>query len=225
MARFNPPADSQGFLSFLMSAVFLLALVSSAAMFSSQKPDYRYEQLQAAHLEQLAIKKAFYSSISDAAADAFIAAQVAAKVVPPATGAEPRNAVQFAIWHRVQSVQDGLLETGYDAVFFCGQPDESAMQQASVRMQESRAAVLPAGTTQVSSISCVHSFDVDLLERKIHIFGDGFCAYSKQLGRATAPFSRPAMRWISDAKKSKRQPGRADALLAHGKSLQGADLA
>ena len=174
MAGFHQSANSQGFLSFLLASVFLFALVLSASSLNSQKPDLHYEQPQAMHIEGLAMKKAFYSSISNAAAAAFAASQ--------ASGAEPRNAMKFAIWHEAEAMQGKLAEAGYGTVFFCGQPSESAMQEASARMQESQKAGLPAGATSISSISCVHSFDVDLLERKIHVFGDGFCTYSKQLG-------------------------------------------
>jgi hypothetical protein len=165
---------SRGFLSFLLSAVFMFALVSSAALLISQKPDYSYEQLQAAHIGQIAIKQAFYSSVSDAAASSFAVSQ--------GTDADPRNAVRFAIWHRVQDVQNQLSSSGFDALFFCGEADDTAMQDAASEMQAHGAAMLPSGATPISSISCVHSLDVDLLKRKIHFFDVGFCAYSKQLG-------------------------------------------
>ena len=165
---------SHGFLSFLLAAVFLLAIVSAADSFRSQKPDLRYEGMQSAFIGQLAIKQAFYSSISNAASDALIASE--------SSGAEPRNAVQFAIWHQAAAMQGDLAQAGYGTAFFCGQPSGSELQQAALRMQETGKAALPEGAIGISSISCVHSFDVDLLKRKIHIFGAGFCSYSWQQG-------------------------------------------
>ena len=167
-------AGSQGFLSFLLAAVFLFALLSAASSFSSQKPSLQYEQLQAVHIQDIAMKNVFYSSIAGAAASALASSQ--------ASGSEPQNAVQFAVWHKAQDVQAGLIGAGYDTAMFCGQPSDSAMQDASARMRESHSAALPAGAIQITSISCVHAFGVDLMERKIHISGAGFCAYSSQLG-------------------------------------------
>lgn len=166
----------KGFLSFVLSSVFLFALVSSAAFLSSQKPDYRFGPLQAAHIRQIAIKNAFYSSLSEAAAAAFTVSQ--------ASGSDTRNAVRFAIWHRAASAQDELSAEGHDVLFFCGKASGQSLQQASLAMQENKAALLPEGATPISSISCMRSFDVDLLLRKMHFFDVGFCTYSGRLGTA-----------------------------------------
>jgi len=163
---------AKGFLSFALSAVFVLALLSSAAMLSKQKPSTSYEGYRAALLYELSVKRAFYSSISQAAKSAF--------AISASTGAEPRAAIRQAVHNQALDFSDQLFSLGYDAIFWCGSPGEEGRKEASERMLAERRAVAPQGTVLLPQ--CFDSFDASATDRKIHFSNLGFSIYFPSLG-------------------------------------------
>jgi hypothetical protein len=162
----------KGFLSFVLGATFLLALLSLAGTLSDSRADYSYENYHAAFVSEIAIKSSFYSAISQSARNAFAAAV--------ASETEPRTLIRAAIFEQAKYFESQLQPQGYMAVFWCGTPSEDERQQSSLEMRQQGRAIAPEGTLPLPE--CADSFDVDLLMKKIHISNIGFSYYSQSTG-------------------------------------------
>lgn len=165
----------QGFLSFAVAAVFIFAMLSAAGMVSVS-PDYSYERYRASLVQEVAIKRAFYSAISESAASALAASS--------ATGAAPHAAIREAIFLRALDFEQQLSGQGYSVLFWCGSASEHGRQAASMQMEAERLAIAPQGSLPLSG--CTDSFGASALERKIHLSNVGFSVYFPQLRIAKA---------------------------------------
>lgn len=177
----------KGFLAFALSAVFLLAIVAASARISDSKHSSSYQKYQMLHLQELAIKSAFYDSTASAARGAYSAAVAA--------GVPPRQAVEDAVAANAAAFEEGLRAQGYDVVFWCGQAGPEALQSASGQMAGEKRAAAPATAVPLAqphgapAPPCAQSFQADVLTMKIHISGLGFSSYSGQAGMGYAtPF-------------------------------------
>lgn len=173
---------AKGFLSFVLGAVFLLALFSSGAPISSQPPDYSYEGYRSSLVSEVAIKQAYYSSLSGAASSALNASL--------ATGTNPQQAIMAAALAQSLNFEWQLRLKGYDIVFWCGEASEGSRQIASLQMAEQKKALAPNGALPLSA--CAGSFGANLLTRKVHFYDVGFSFYSAGSGigeAATLPSS------------------------------------
>jgi len=168
----------KGVISFLVASVFLLVLVSSAVRLSEREPDMSYQPLVAMHLQERAISAAFSDALSDAAGKALLASQ--------ASGAEAPSSVKAAVYLAALDFEAQIGEAGYEVAFWCGKPDEAAMQDASARMQTERAALLPEAARPLSDPDCIASFDVNLLRKSVRVSNAGFSIYSEvaEMGHA-----------------------------------------
>ena len=166
----------RGFLSFAVAAVFLFALLSAAGMAAGKSPDYSYERYRASLVYEVAIKRAFYSAISDSAAQALAASG--------ATGAPPHAAIKEAIFLRALDFERQLAAQGYPVLFWCGSVSEQGRQDASAQMEAERGAIGPQGSLPLSD--CADSFGASALERKIHLSNLGFSVYFPPLRIARA---------------------------------------
>ena len=168
----------KGFLSFVLGSVFLLALVSSGSLISSQAPDRSYEKYRGTLVLDVAIKQSYYLAISDAASIALRDSL--------ASGGEPGQRVRSAMLIRTLEFQSSLKEEGFDAVFWCGPVSEKMRAEASEGMTIQKMAVIPQGALPISA--CAGSFEAALLEKKAHFYDMGFSFYSPEyaIGRAAA---------------------------------------
>jgi len=164
----------KGVISFVVASVFLLVLVSSAAKLSEREPDYSWQPLVAAHLQQEAIEAAFSSALSDAAGKSM--------AVSMAAGADSPVLVKTALYLSALDFEAQLREEGYDTAFWCGQPSEAALQAASERMAAGRHAAAPEGALPLSNPACADGFGVNLLKKKARVSDVGFSLYSKNAG-------------------------------------------
>ncbi|MCX6769469.1 MAG: hypothetical protein NT051_02190 [Candidatus Micrarchaeota archaeon] len=165
----------KGFLTFALAAIFLLAFATSASRFSSSTySSNAYSSLLSSHLEQVAIKQAAYSSLSDAARLALAASL--------ASGTEPRTAIRAALYARALQDERAFSQAGYSALFWCGKVGEDSLSSAANEMRALGQSAIPDGALPLSTPSCALAFDVDMLSRKIHTANLGFCAYSQPLG-------------------------------------------
>lgn len=172
----------KGFLTFVLAAVFLLAIVTAAARFSSVQPDSSYKNYQLLHLQELAIKKAFYDSTAKAASDAYAAAAAA--------GIPPKQAVEAAVFANAIIFEGQLASLGYDVSFWCGPATTGSRQAASGDMAELKQPTLPAATLPIPA--CAGAFQADVHSRKIHLSPLGFSHYSEQSGMGYATVFPPS---------------------------------
>lgn len=187
----------QGFLAFVLASVFLFAIVTSAARFSSQQQDISYQKYQLTLLQGLAVKKAFYDSISQAATVAYAAAVAA--------DAPPKHPVEEAVAGRIaffeSELRSQLAPQGTDVVFWCGPSDVFSRQQASADMAKpgNQDAIPPAGTFPIPApapaflAGCPHSIEAGVLSvpKKLHLSRLGFSIYSKKTGIGYAAIFPP----------------------------------
>jgi len=166
----------KGFLSFALGAVFLLSLVSSGAIISSSKPDTSYEKYRRLLVEEVAIKQALYSSLSDAA--------ISSLASSGGTEGSQYAAARAAIFARFLEFQAKLREDGYDALFWCGEISDEKRSSAALQMLEQKRAIQPSGS--LAAEACADSFEVNLLQRSIHIKDIGFSLYDSSLGLGVA---------------------------------------
>ncbi len=167
---------AKGVLSFVLGAVFLLALFSSGALISSQPPDYSYEKYRHSLVSEVAIKQSYYSSISEAARAALNASL--------GTGANPQLAIRAAALAQSLNFDSQLRLKGYDVVFWCGEVSEESRQIASLRMAQQNRALAPEGTLPLPA--CAESFGANLLTSRVHFYGIGFSYYSPETGMGNA---------------------------------------
>jgi len=167
---------AKGFLSFALVAIFVFALVSSVSLLRSAQPDYSYEGYRAFFVQELAIKRTFYAAVSDAASQALSAAS--------SSGQEPRAAVRISAHLRAIDVERQLRGLGYDVIFWCGSPSESARLGSSEQMRLQHRALLPEGAIPISL--CAGQLDSGIAERRLHFSGMGFSYYSYSLGMGKA---------------------------------------
>jgi hypothetical protein len=163
----------KGFLSFAVAAIFLLAILSVGRLVSSRQPDLSYEEFRSSQVSELAIKRAFYLAVSEAAAQAQVAAR-----------GDPRAAVRAAVYARALEFERQLASQGYNVVFWCGEISEEGRRQASADMLLEKSAQAPAGALPLAD--CADSFEADTLGRKLHFFELGFSLYQPELGLARA---------------------------------------
>ncbi len=156
----------RGFLSFVLGATFLLALLSMAGTLSKGKEDRSYEKYRANFVSEIAIKNSFYSAISESARNSLALA----------SEAEPRTVIRAAIFSKAEDFGSQLHSLGYDAVFWCGAPSEAQRQHSSLEMSGQKRAIAPEGALPLPE--CADSFDVNLLAKKIRVSGLGFSYYS-----------------------------------------------
>lgn len=166
----------KGFLSFALGAAFLAALVSSASFFSSFRPDYSYQKYPAAALQDVAIKSAFYSFVSNAAKTAYSLALSQNK--------DPAQEVRRAARQSALDFYLKMREEGYDIALWCASTSEYQRAMATRRMIEQAQAILPEGSSELSPSSCQDSFGVNALQRKLYFRNLGFSAYFPSLGVA-----------------------------------------
>ena len=169
---------ARGFLAFALAAVFLLALVASGSLFSSQPPGSPFQKYRAMQLEDLAIKRAIYSSASQAASSALAASE--------ASGADPYAAATAAVRLRLSSLGQEFQEAGYSVSLWCGSPSEDSLRSASVSMEASKSPLIPEEAAEIGGAACSSSFGISILERKIHFSEVGFSAYFPLLGAGFA---------------------------------------
>lgn len=174
----SPNKMAKGLLSFVLGAVFLLALVSSGALISAQQPDYSYEKYRSTLVSEVAIKQAYYRAVSKASSSALNASL--------ATGTNPYLAIRAAAYARSLEFESQLKLEEYDVVFWCGKVSEASRQQASLQMAKQQKALAPEGTKPL--LACAGSFDANLLTRKAHFIDIGFSLYStgSRIGKAAA---------------------------------------
>ena len=172
----------KGFLSFVLAAVFLFAIVTAAARFSSMQPDSSYQKYQLAHLQELAIKKAFYDSTAAAAAEAYAAAIAA--------GVPPKQAVEAAVSANAILFEAQLAAHGYDVSFWCGPTTIGSRQAASAAMAGQKRAFAPIATEPLAA--CEGAFQADVHSRKIRLSSVGFSHYSEESGIGYAAAFPPA---------------------------------
>jgi len=168
---------NRGFLSFVLGAVFLLSIVSAGISISRQAPDYSYEKYRAMLVQEVAIKRAYYDAVAEAANNALALSLAASEA-----GAEsdPRLAVRAAALARTEEFALQLQAKGYDAIFWCGDASERQRQEASQEMAARHKAVLPQGALPLES--CADSFDADVAAGKIYFRNTGFSFYNAGLG-------------------------------------------
>jgi len=164
----------KGVISFLVASVFLLVLVSSASKLSERAPDVSYQPLVAMHLQQEAVKAAFSDALTDAAGKAIVASQASG------AGAEAPAIVKTTVYLAALDFEAQINDIGYRAAFWCGNPTEKALQDASAGMAFEKNAILPEGTLLLSNPACADAFDVNLLRKKVHVRNVGFSIYSKE---------------------------------------------
>ncbi len=162
----------KGFLSFVLGAIFLFAIVSSAAHLSNLQPDRSYEKYRSFFVSEIAIKQAFYSSISDAAKDGLATAS--------ASETDPRAAIRAAVAAQAGIFLAELSLQGYAVEFWCGNVPEAERQRASGEMARQKKAILPMGALPLAE--CENPFDANLLERKIRMNNLGFSIYLRESG-------------------------------------------
>ncbi|MEM4633532.1 MAG: hypothetical protein QW275_00050 [Candidatus Anstonellaceae archaeon] len=161
----------KGFLSFIIASIFAFAIISSASLLQTAQKDTSYESYRAIFLEEVAIKRAFFAALSDAAS----------KAHAKAAGTLPtREEVRLQAYLRAIEFERQLQELGYDVVFWCGEISEEGQREASLHMQKEGSAAIPAGAFPIHL--CEGSIDSSLAQRKLHFFALGFSYYSKQLG-------------------------------------------
>lgn len=191
----------QGFISFILAAVFLFSIIPAAALISGQQPDLSFEGFRALLAQEIAVKQAFYRS-SESSSRAACAAAVAA-------GVPPDEAIRAALLANAVRLQSDLQSEGYDAQFWCGAPDSWALEtlgikvpsqiseqmrkDASKEMMESGRAISPQGTLPVEF--CLASFQSGLNGTKgsAQFASLGFSLYDKKSGFGKAvvfPFQR-----------------------------------
>lgn len=163
---------ANGFMSFVLGAVFLLALVSSGALISGQLPDYSYEKYRSLLVSEVAIKQSYYYAVSEASSTALNASL--------ATNAAPQLAIMAAALARSLQFESQLNLQGYDVVFWCGEVSEESRQLSSLQMADQKKALAPEGTKPL--LACAGSFDANLLTRKVHFYDLGFSFYSTGSG-------------------------------------------
>ena len=189
----------KGFISFLLAAVFLFALIPAAALVSSRQPDISFENFRAALVEEAAIKQAFYRS-SQAAAQAACAGADSEELAAIAGGPPPRESkyqkIQDALRANAVIFESELRAQGYDAQFWCGKPSASSRLDASRRMMESRRPATPAGASaanDMGSLDPLCNFQVDMVGKTISFGSFGFSFYDAGLGLGKAaelPYSK-----------------------------------
>ncbi len=162
----------KGFVSFILCTVFLLALLVSAENFSKAVPDNSYQKFQSLHIGQIAIKQAFYSSLSQTVS-------LALKTAPKDKASQ---SAATAAYLQALDFEGKLQEHGYSILFWCSSTSEATLQQASLRMSQTKSPQIPQGAFALSNPVCTGSFEVNVLERKIHISEVGFSLYSDSFG-------------------------------------------
>lgn len=168
----------RGFLAFALCAVFLLALVASGSLLSSYQPGNSFQKYRALQVEDLAVKKAIYSAVSEAAKTAADAAQAA--------GSDSYPAAVAAVRGRLSGLGQLFSASGYEVQIWCGSPSEGSLKEASVQMTSQGAPVIPQGASEISAQECLSAAGVGMLERKIHFSQVGFSAYFPSLGAGFA---------------------------------------
>ncbi len=163
---------AKGLLSFVLGAVFILALVSSGALISGQRPDYSYEKYRSTLVSEVAIKQSYYYAVSEAASFALNASLAA--------GANPQQAIMAAALSQSLSFESQLRLQGHDVIFWCGEVSEESRQLSSLQMAEQKKAIAPEGTLPL--LACAESFEANLLARKLHFIDIGFSFYSTGSG-------------------------------------------
>ncbi len=178
---------AKGFLSFVLGAVFLLALVSAGLLISASSPDYSYEGYRTALVSEVAIKNAYYQAVSQAASSALNASLAAS-----AAGAQndPRAAIRAGVLAQTMSFESQLGQHGYDVAFWCGPAPEQARQQANRDMASQKKAVAPQGTRPAGA--CAESFEANLLSKKVHLYDMGFSIYHSESGIGQAAVFPPS---------------------------------
>ena len=172
----------QGFLTFVLAAVFLVAIVTAAARFSSMQPDSSYQKYQLLHLQELAIKKAFYDSTAAAAGKAYAAALAA--------DAPPKQAVEAAVSANAILFEAQLAAQGYGVSFWCGPTTMGSRQAASAAMAAQKSASAPIATEPLAA--CEGAFQADVHSRSVRLSSVGFSHYSEESGIGYAAVFPPA---------------------------------
>ena len=165
---------AKGFLAFALSAVFLLSLVASGALLSNTSQGSAFQKYRFLQLQDIAIKHALYSSVSETASEA-LAASIAEQT-------DSYAAVKEAIRIRLAEFESLASSQGYGVVLWCGAPSEEEKQQSSASMSSRKTALVPEGTLPIASAECRSSYAIDVLGRKIHFSQVGFSAYFNSFG-------------------------------------------
>jgi len=170
----------KGFLSFVIGAIALISLVASGALLHGARQDSAFQKYRFLELEDIAIKRALYSSVSEAASDAF--------AISVASQTDSYSGVNEAVYLRLAEFERSAASQGYGIVLWCGSPSEEARRQASEDMLSQKTALLPEGALPISDTGCRSSYAIDVLGRKIHFSQVGFSAYFDSFGAGFASF-------------------------------------
>lgn len=180
----------RGFISFVLAAAFLFALIPAASVVSSSQPDYSYENFRAMLVGEVALKQAFYQSSAQAISIACLdekmkqaEALAAGGYYTVSEGEIARKALANA-----ESFESSLRQLGYDAVFWCGFSDEFSRKAASAEMMGQKRAIRPESASELSSDAalCKNSFMIDLNSNKFSASSLGFSIYGRGQGMGKA---------------------------------------
>ncbi|MCX6772258.1 MAG: hypothetical protein NTV88_00610 [Candidatus Micrarchaeota archaeon] len=190
----------QGFLAFVLSSVFLLAIVAAALQLSSVAQDQSYQKYRYIQLQELAVKSAFYDSIADAAR----AGLTRVRAINAVSGCyetgidcvDEKKYVEDAAFANAYAFQEELSSQGVSIAFWCGYSDGSSLQKSSWKMQnELHRAEKPEGTSDITSAECRSYFHADISALRLDISSPlyipnsniGFSIYSHEsnIGYAT----------------------------------------
>ena len=185
----------KGFISFILAAVFLFALIPAAALVSSQKPDLSFENFRAIFAKEVALKQAFYQSSKTVATVACMearaeeAAALSRGTFLPYDHASKK--IQSALSINANLFELELRAQGYDVSFWCGDSDEWTRTAASSEMNNLHAARLPKASVSVVDppkgiAFCSAPFTVDTAATTITFNKLGFSLYDRNLGMGKA---------------------------------------
>ncbi len=180
----------KGVISFILAAVFLLAIIPAAALVSKQEPDLSFESFRAMLVSEIAIKQAFYKSSSFAAEGAC--------AIAISIGVPPEPLISAGLLANAELLQSSLRAQGFETEFWCGAPDselqkllgssvpvpisEQMRRDASGRMMESGSVKSPDGTLPLEF--CLMSFQPGLngTTGTLHFNSFGFSLYDRKSG-------------------------------------------
>ncbi|MCX8194721.1 MAG: hypothetical protein N3G22_01260 [Candidatus Micrarchaeota archaeon] len=165
----------KGFLSFVVAAVFLFSLVAASALVLKSQPRRSYEGYRAMLLEEVAIKRAYYSAVEEAGREA---AALAAARAASGEEVDVREEVRRAAFLQSIEFEAQLKEQGFEASFWCGSAGAEERKSASQEMAFRKAAVVPQGALPIWL--CYESYDFDPSSASIFFRNLGFSFYSKE---------------------------------------------
>ena len=174
--------SQRGFISFILAAAFLFALIPAAMLVSGSQPDISYENFRASLAREVAIKQAFYGSSAQAISRACIAEKETQLASLSSGGSylASEEKIKGAALDNAQAFEASLWQQGYDIVFWCGVYDDNSRKASSGRMFASKRAIAPEFASPLDS--CKGSFEVNLKTGKFSLRSFGFSIYDRRQG-------------------------------------------